>query len=187
MPREAEVAVSIDASADGCSTTSSTVPDREAVRSLAEAPTESGTVVWHREDLRIADNPALATAATYSDRILPLFVSDPTFYSDRGTACDARIAFLHDCLRDLDRQSRDVGAPGLTYAHGDPIEVLGRFVDAGGDAVATRSVTGRDGLRRDDRRRASTRSTDRSVRHRRRLIDEPAWERIYVCVPYCGV
>ena len=155
MPREAEVAVSIDASADGCSTTSSTVPDREAVRSLAEAPTESGTVVWHREDLRIADNPALATAASADDDpvVLPLFVFDPAFYGDRGLACDARIAFLHDSLRDLDRQYRDVDAPGLTYAHGDPIEVLGRFVDAGWDVVATRSVTGRYGRRRDERAR----------------------------------
>jgi deoxyribodipyrimidine photo-lyase len=81
----------------------------------------------------------------------PLFVFDPAFYGDRGTACDARIEFLHDCLRDLDRQYPDVGAPGLTYAHDDPIDVLGRFIDAGWDATASRSVTGRYGLRRDER------------------------------------
>ena len=146
--------------ADDHSSTPPTVPDPEAIRSLAESPGDAGTVVWHREDLRIADNPALAAAASAgaaeaaddSDTIvLPLFVFDPAFYSERGAACDARIAFLHDCLRDLDRQYRDVGAPGLTYAHGDPIDVLGRFVDAGWDAVATRSVTGRYGLRRDER------------------------------------
>ncbi|MFC7187625.1 FAD-binding domain-containing protein [Halorubrum yunnanense] len=133
--------------------TPATVPDREAIRSLVDSPADAGTVVWHREDLRIADNPALAAAAAGSDRILPLFVFDPAFYGDRGAACDARIAFLHDCLRDLDRQYHDVGAPGLTYAHSDPIEALGRFVDAGWDVVATRSVTGRYGLRRDERAR----------------------------------
>jgi len=149
----------MDAGDAGEATTPPTVPSREAIRSLAPSPDEAGTVVWHREDLRIADNPALAAAAGATDdgdddpTVLPLFVFDPAFYGDRGTACDARIAFLHDCLRDLDRQYRDVGASGLTFAHGDPIDVLDRFADAGWDAVATRSVTGRYGLRRDERAR----------------------------------
>ena len=134
----------------------SSSPDSEAVRSLSEAdalPEESGTVVWHRNDLRIADNPALAAAAAESDRILPLFVFDPSFYDERGAACDARIEFLHDCLRDLDRQYRDVDGAGLTYAHGDALDVLGRFVDAGWEVVATATPTGRYGRRRDERAR----------------------------------
>lgn len=147
------------------------VPRRGAIRGLTEATSAPGTVVWHREDLRIADNPALA-AATATDaqsepvngdgsderdgadaRILPLFVFDPAFYDDRGMACDGRVEFLHDSLRDLDRQYRDVGASGVTYAHGDPIEILSRFVDAGWDVVATDGPTGRYGLRRDERAR----------------------------------
>ena len=137
-------------------------PDADAVRSLSAAdgrpkaesrPDEPGTVVWHRKDLRIADNPAVAAAADEADRILPLFVFDPGFYDERGAACDARIEFLHDCLRDLDRQYRDVDGAGLTYAHGDPIDVLGRFVDAGWDVVASASATGRYGRRRDERAR----------------------------------
>jgi deoxyribodipyrimidine photo-lyase len=153
MPRETEAAVSMDAGADDDATALPTVPAPETVDSLSASPDAAGTVVWHREDLRIADNPAIAAAVAESDRILPLFVFDPAFYGDRGTACDARVEFLHDCLRDLDRQYRDVGAPGLAYAHGDPIDVLGRFVDAGWDVTATRSVTGRYGLRRDERAR----------------------------------
>lgn len=145
------------AAGPGDAPTPPTVPDPEAIRSVTGSPTEAGIVVWHREDLRIADNPALATvasadAATERDTdeaaaaedaeepaaaedadpvVLPLFVFDPAFCGDRGLACDFRIALLHDSLRDLDRQYRDEGAPGLTDAHGDPIEVLGRFVDAG--------------------------------------------------------
>ncbi|WP_096395879.1 cryptochrome/deoxyribodipyrimidine photo-lyase family protein [Halorubrum trapanicum] len=129
-------------------------PDADAVRSLSAAdgrPDEPGTVVWHRNDLRIADNPALAAAAAESERVLPLFVFDPSFYDERGAACDARIEFLHDCLRDLDRQYRDVDGAGLTYAHGDPLDVLGRFVDAGWEVVATATPTGRYGRRRDER------------------------------------
>jgi deoxyribodipyrimidine photo-lyase len=78
-----------------------TAPDADAVRAAAgsEPP---GTVVWHRDDLRIGDNPAVAAAADGADRILPLFVFDPGFHDERGAACDARIEFLHDCLRDLD-------------------------------------------------------------------------------------
>ena len=125
-------------------------PDSEAVRSLSDAP---GTVVWHRAGLRIADNPAVAAAADESDRILPIFVFDPGFHDERGAACDARIEFLHDCLRDLDRRYRDVDGAGVTYAHGDPIEVLGRFVDAGWAVVASATATGRYGRRRDDRAR----------------------------------
>ena len=129
-----------------------TAPDAEAVRAAfgSEPP---GTVVWHRDDLRIADNPALAAAADESDPILPLFVFDPAFYDERGAACDARVEFLHDCLRDLDRQYRDVGGAGVTYAHGDPVEVLAEFVDAGWDVVASASETGRHGRRRDERAR----------------------------------
>ncbi|SDF52121.1 deoxyribodipyrimidine photo-lyase [Halorubrum xinjiangense] len=129
-----------------------TAPDAEAVRS-ASAAGGAGTVVWHRDDLRIGDNPGLAAAAAETDRVLPLFVFDPAFYGERGMACDARIEFLHDCLRDLDRQYRDVGGAGLTYAHGDPLDVLERFVDAGWDVVATATASGRYGRRRDDRAR----------------------------------
>ena len=126
------------------------VPTSEAISAFTDG--DPGTVVWHREHLRIADQPAVARAAD-DDRLLPLFVFDPAFYGDRGMACDSRIAFLHDCLRDLDRQYRDVGGAGLTFAHGDPITVLERFRAAGWDVVAAESPTGRYGLERDDRAR----------------------------------
>ena len=134
-----------------------TQPTREAVPSIDEG--SAGAVVWHRTDLRIADNPVLAAAADGSDttdrRLLPLFVFDPAFYGDGGTACDARIEFLHDCLRDLDRQYRDVGGAGVTYAHGDPIAVLERFVDAGWEVYAQGAPSGRYGTNRDERARES--------------------------------
>jgi len=130
-----------------------TAPDREAVAAAASETEPPGTVVWHRADLRIADNPAVTAAAAESDRLLPFFVFDPGFYTGRRAACDARIEFLHDCLRDLDRQYRDVGGAGLTYAHGDPLDVLRRFVDAGWEVVAGASATGRYGRRRDERAR----------------------------------
>jgi deoxyribodipyrimidine photo-lyase len=114
---------------------------------------ESGTVVWHREHLRLTDHPAVAAAAE-ADSLLPVFVFDPSFYGDRGLACDARIGFLHDCLADLDAQYRAVGDAGLTLAHGDPIAVLERFRDAGWDVVTAATPSGRYGLERDRRARS---------------------------------
>nr|WP_188786391.1 FAD-binding domain-containing protein [Halobellus salinus] len=117
-------------------------------------PDESGTVVWHREHLRVRDHPAVAAAAADADHFLPVFVFDPSFYGATGVASDARIGFLHDCLADLYGQYRAAADAGLTLAHGDPIEVLGRFRDAGWDVVAAASLTGRYGLERDRRARA---------------------------------
>jgi deoxyribodipyrimidine photo-lyase len=116
---------------------------------------ESGTVVWHRDHLRISDHRAVADAAE-ADRLLPLFVFDPSFYGEDGLACDSRIRFLHDCLADLDDRYHTVGGEGLTYAHGDPIAVLQLFADAGWDVVAMRSPTGRYGRRRDERARETS-------------------------------
>jgi deoxyribodipyrimidine photo-lyase len=118
----------------------------------ADRDTETtGTVVWHREHLRIDDQRAVAAAAARADAILPVFVFDPAFYGERGLACDSRIDFLHDCLRDLDSQYRAVADAGLTYAHGDPITVLRRFQQAGWDVVTQHTPTGRYGLERDER------------------------------------
>ncbi len=156
-----------------------TRPRCESIPTLDDGTT--GVVVWHRTDLRIADNPALAAATGAWDgeargdkdddgeargdedlnedtesgnrRILPLFVFDPAFYVGDGRVGDARIGFLHDCLRDLDEQYRDVGGPGLTYGHGDPIVVLRRFVDAGWAVYAGATPSGPYGTARDDRAR----------------------------------
>ncbi|RLM57597.1 deoxyribodipyrimidine photo-lyase/cryptochrome family protein [Halobellus sp. Atlit-31R] len=113
---------------------------------------EAGTVIWHRDHLRVRDQPAVAAAAT-DEHVLPLFVFDPAFYGSEGLACDARVGFLHDCLADLDAQYRRRTGRGLTYAHGDPIDVLGRFREAGWDVVAAAGPSGRYGHERDRRAR----------------------------------
>ena len=96
-------------------------------------------VVWHREHLRTDDHLPLARALA-ADAVVPLFVFDPAFYGDDGLACDARIRFLHECLVDLDAAYADAGPDGgLTYAHGDPVTVLERFLDAGWEVLAMAS------------------------------------------------
>jgi deoxyribodipyrimidine photo-lyase len=91
-------------------------------------------VVWHRDDLRAADNPALAAAAR-DGTPCPVFVADPAFYDERGLACDARIEFLFECLADLREQYRDLGSD-LAVLHGDSVERLRTLLtpDAAGTA-----------------------------------------------------
>jgi deoxyribodipyrimidine photo-lyase len=115
----------------------------------------SGAVVWHREELRMRDHPAVTAATNAADVVLPLFVFDPGFYGDDGLACDARVRFLHECLFDLDDRydTASGGDAGLTYAHGDPVPVLEALTDAGWTVFASQTPTGRYGLARD--RRAS--------------------------------
>lgn len=116
--------------------------------------------VWHRADLRTADNAALAAAAEAvadgdADSVAPLFVFDPRYYGGSGLACDARLRFLHECLRDLDRQYRDRGS-GLALLRGDPRERVRDLLDSGVvDAVyMNRHPTGRYGKQVGDTVRA---------------------------------
>jgi len=102
-------------------------------------PGTTGAVVWHRDHLRVSDHPAVAAAAEY-DEMLPLFVFDPAFYGPDGLACDSRIGFLHDCLADLNDQYHTAIGTGLTYVHGEPVEVLERFCEAGWEIRAAATV-----------------------------------------------
>jgi len=85
-------------------------------------------LVWHRDDLRVRDNPALAAAA--ADGVAhPAFVFDPRFYrSDR--VCDGRIEFLHESLEALAEAYRGRGGD-LAYRHGDPRSILRELLDEG--------------------------------------------------------
>jgi len=121
-----------------------TTPAVEAIPQVTD-----GCVVWHRRHLRTRDHPVLAYAAREYDTVLPLFVFDPHFYGDDSLACDARIRFLHESLVDLDDQYSHHGGR-LSYAHGDPIEILSRFREADWKIVATADPTGRYGRQRDN-------------------------------------
>lgn len=79
---------------------------REAVPCREPAPAEDAPLPTTPEAA------AVATAAAGSERILPRFAFDPAFSGEQGSTCDARIEVLHDCLRDLDPQYRDVDGAG---------------------------------------------------------------------------
>ncbi len=124
--------------------TLSITPDQDEIPTV-----ESGVVVWHRRHLRTSDHPAVTYATNHYDAVIPVFIFDPGFYSGSGLACDSRISFLHDCLRDLNNQYERVDS-AITYAYGDPIDVLTRFTESGWDIVATADPTSRYGWQRDN-------------------------------------
>ena len=78
---------------------------------------ETALVLFNR-DLRVHDNPALATAAK-AERTVPLFVFDERLLRSRFAAPN-RVAFMLEALRDLDERLRGMGAR-LYLRHGDPV------------------------------------------------------------------
>ncbi|HWJ51230.1 MAG TPA: deoxyribodipyrimidine photo-lyase [Solirubrobacteraceae bacterium] len=86
----------------------------------------SGALVLFTRDLRVRDQPALATAVREYDVVVPAFVLDRELL--RG-ACGSpnRLAFLLDCLGDLDDSLAERGAR-LLVRRGDVIEQALRLV-----------------------------------------------------------
>jgi deoxyribodipyrimidine photo-lyase len=79
----------------------------------------SCAVVLFTRDLRVRDQPALAAAAREAEHVVPLFVFDDALL--RGSCGSAnRLAYLLDCLRDLDASLRERGAR-LVIRRGDPV------------------------------------------------------------------
>ncbi|PSQ45869.1 deoxyribodipyrimidine photolyase [Halobacteriales archaeon SW_7_68_16] len=110
----------------------------------ATARDEPRIAVWHRDDLRVADNLAL-TRARRDGRPCPVFVFDPAFY-DSDMACDARIRFVHESVASLRERYRTLGSD-LALRHGDARSVLADLpVDR---LYFNASVTSRYGERRD--------------------------------------
>ncbi|ERH06110.1 MAG: deoxyribodipyrimidine photolyase [Halonotius sp. J07HN4] len=67
-------------------TTDTTVPvtaDVPRPTDIRDKTDATGTVVWHRKHLRLDDHLAVARAAE-ADVVCPLFVFDPSFYSEDG-------------------------------------------------------------------------------------------------------
>ncbi|MEU2284162.1 deoxyribodipyrimidine photo-lyase [Streptomyces sp. NPDC013178] len=92
----------------------------------------SVSVVLFTSDLRLHDHPPLRAALDSAHEVVPLFVRDRAVES-AGFAVPNRLAFLADCLRDLDAGLRERGGR-LVVRSGDVVEEVGRVAreaDAG--------------------------------------------------------
>ena len=94
----------------------------------------SGVIYWFRQDLRLADNPALLQACATADRLLPVFVHPPASETTRWGFARVgahRRFFLQSALDDLDAKLRARGSR-LLQLEGDPAECLARLAAASG-------------------------------------------------------
>jgi deoxyribodipyrimidine photo-lyase len=89
-------------------------------------------VVLFTRDLRVRDNPALATACANAEQVVPLFVLDPTL---QGVSAN-RVRFLHQALADLRESLRGLGGD-LVIRRGDPVrETMKLAVEVSAEGVA---------------------------------------------------
>ncbi|MFE2142738.1 cryptochrome/photolyase family protein [Streptomyces sp. NPDC059456] len=77
-------------------------------------------VVLYTSDLRLHDHPPLRAALSSCDRVVPLFVRDRAVDA-AGFAAPNRLAFLADCLADLDAGLRERGGH-LVLRSGDAVD-----------------------------------------------------------------
>jgi len=79
-------------------------------------------IVWFRQDLRIADNPALNAAVAACDSVLCLFIDDPQDQTISQLGSASRV-WLHHSLMSLQQSLKQRGAE-LVVAVGNSEEVL---------------------------------------------------------------
>ena len=80
------------------------------------------SIVWHRRDLRLQDNPALTAAVTANSVIIAVFIFDPDIIKSPETG-GGKVDFMLDCLRELQQSYRELGSD-LLFFYGQPVEVL---------------------------------------------------------------
>ena len=72
-------------------------------------PTMSASIVWFRNDLRLADNPALIAALGSGRPVVPVYVLDAETEGVRATGAASRW-WLHHSLASLDASLRALGS-----------------------------------------------------------------------------
>ncbi len=97
--------------------------------------TASPTILWFRQDLRLADNPALAAALSGPCPLLPLFILDEESAGLRAPG-GAQRWWLHHSLAALDRNLRALGSR-LILRRGPAERVLQNLVSETGATALT--------------------------------------------------
>ncbi|MFF8357513.1 cryptochrome/photolyase family protein [Streptomyces chartreusis] len=110
------------------------------------------SVVLFTSDLRLYDHPPLRAALDGTELTVPLFVRDRAV-DGAGFAVPNRLAFLADCLRDLDAGLRERGGR-LVVREGDLVDQVCKVVtEADADEVHMASDASAHAQRREERLR----------------------------------
>ena len=94
-------------------------------------------IYWFRNDLRLADNPALVEACLQADCLLPIYIHLPQATHNLGFPREGahRQTFLRESLDDLSLQLCALGSNLLEY-EGEPAQVLAALTqDLGADVI----------------------------------------------------
>jgi deoxyribodipyrimidine photo-lyase len=109
---------------------------------------DSVAIVWFRRDLRVHDHPALHTALSEFDHVVPVFVLDRALVAGRY-ASPARTSFMLRCLQRLRETLQALGG-GLVLRDGTaPEELVALAGETGAEAVLWASDVGPYALTRD--------------------------------------
>ncbi|MFJ8350094.1 cryptochrome/photolyase family protein [Streptomyces sp. NPDC094153] len=120
------------------------------------------SVVLFTADLRVHDHPPLCAALDGSRHVVPLFVRDPAV-DGAGFAAPNRLAFLADCLHDLDAALRRRGGR-LVVRSGDPVEQVCEVArEADADEVHVAADVSRFAHRREERLRRALEADGRRL------------------------
>lgn len=95
------------------------------------APSESNhnlTIVWHRRDLRVDDNPALHVASQHGSTVIGIFIFDPVILKSMETG-GGKVDFMLGCLRELQANYQQLGSD-LLYFYGEPVKTLRQVAEA---------------------------------------------------------
>lgn len=131
------------------------------------------TLVWFRQDLRLADHPALYHACR-NGNVIPVFIDDPlsTSISQLGSA--SRV-WLHHSLRALDHELRSTGSR-LILRRGPALDVLQQLLtETGATRIYWNRVYDPASLQRDKHIKESLHSCCEIRSFNACLLNEP-WE-----------
>ncbi|CAN1209622.1 deoxyribodipyrimidine photo-lyase [Tumidithrix helvetica PCC 7403] len=84
--------------------------------------TQDVTIVWHRRDLRIDDNPALEAASQIAGAVVGAFIFDPAILKSNGVG-GGMVDFMLGCLQELEQSYAEIGSK-LLFLYGEPVERL---------------------------------------------------------------
>jgi deoxyribodipyrimidine photo-lyase len=96
-------------------------------------------LIWHRRDLRLADNLALAAAAANTAAVTGVFVWDPAILDPAPglpKVAPSRLWFWSESLKELERSWEQAGSR-LVILRGKPSDLLPQLAAAiGAEVVA---------------------------------------------------
>ena len=81
------------------------------------------TIFWFRRDLRLEDNHGLYQALKHYSNVLPIFIFDPEII-DELPQSDARLAFIHDQLKNIKQTLEDKFESSLLTLYQRPEEAF---------------------------------------------------------------